>query len=310
MQTRAGVRESARRVGGIVGETISEAFAAFLASVPLVAVGAEDEHGRLWATLLAGRPGFVRAHGPADARDRLEVAASPVAGDALALRLGAIACVGAPAGVTAIDPATRRRVRVNGRLAPRENAASASFTLEVAEAYGNCPRYITARELGLADESPAASFAATAALRPQVALLAAHVAWLQSADMLFVASIGPQGRADASHRGGAPGFVVVPDATHVVIPDYSGNRMFNTLGNLLVDPRIGLVIPDFARGALLQISGRACVVDKDARVTEFPGAERLLEVAVEAVNQVEASLPAGGLVLGYSPFDPPPYPSH
>lgn len=303
MQIRAGVRESARRVGGIVGETIPEAFADFLGDVRVVGIGAQDTQGRLWATLLTGPAGFVTARGPEDARDRLLVGAVPAAADALATRLSSPAWIGAPVGVTAMDPATRRRVRVNGLLA-RPSADSPGFAIEVREAYGNCPKYITAR---VAPEAGAPRVAATAAeSRASSTLDAGQIALVQRVDMLFLATIGPDQRADASHRGGRPGFVHVRDEAHLVIPDYSGNRMFNSLGNLLVDPRIGLVFPDFQQGALLQVSGRADVNDDPQARARFPGAERVLDITIEQVNEVPGALPAHWRLLGYSPFDPPP----
>jgi hypothetical protein len=308
MQTQAGVRESARRVGGIVGDAISEGFADFLSEVRLAGIGAEDTQGRLWATLLTGPEGFLQAHGPVDARDQLLVGSLPVSGDALATRLTRPAWSGAPVGVTAIDLATRRRVRVNGTLARREQADAPGFAIDVREAYGNCPKYITAREVPeAANEMAAAS--SSAVPQSSRALDAAGLALVRSADMLFLASIGPDQRADASHRGGRPGFVHAVDEAHLVIPDYSGNRMFNSLGNLLVDPRIGLVFADLERGSLLQVSGMAEVDDAPDARADFPGAERVIRVAIEQVNEAAGALPAHWRLLGYSPFDPPPAPA-
>lgn len=305
MQTRAGVLESARRVGGIIGPSISAMFAEFLGEVRMAGIGAEDTEGRLWATVFTGPEGFLQAQGPLDARDRLHVGALPAPSDALATRLTSAAWTGAPVGVSAIDPATRRRVRVNGILARLEQGDAPGFAIEVREAYGNCPKYITAREM---PQPPAVLSAARAAGTPRFlhALDDAQLALVRRADMLLLASIGPGQRADASHRGGRPGFVQAPDATHLVIPDYSGNRMFNSLGNLLVDPRVGLVFPDFERGALLQISGRANVNEAPEARATFPGAERVVEVTIERVNEVPEALPAHWHLLGYSPFDPPP----
>ena len=89
--------------------------------------------------------------------------------------------------------------------------------------------------------------------------------------------------ADVSHRGGEPGFVRVAAPYRVLIPDYSGNMMFNTLGNLAADPRVGVLVIDFDSGATLQISGRATIVWERAAVATFAGAERLVEIEVEAV---------------------------
>jgi hypothetical protein len=69
----------------------------------------------------------------------------------------------------------------------------------------------------------------------------------------------PAGGADASHRGGNPGFVEVVDGSTLRIPDYSGNSLFNTLGNLLVDAHFGMLVPDFRDGRMLQLTGMARV---------------------------------------------------
>lgn len=109
---------------------------------------------------------------------------------------------------------------------------------------------------------------------------------ISSADTFFVASSsgtqgGGAGGLDVSHRGGRPGFVRVDcGAAVLTIPDFRGNRFFNTLGNLLLDPRAGLLFADFASGNLLQVQGRA-EIDWDAGESAgFTGAERIWRVRV------------------------------
>ncbi len=96
------------------------------------------------------------------------------------------------------------------------------------------------------------------------------------ADTFFVAS-GAAGAVDMSHRGGRPGFVRV-DGETLTIPDFAGNRYFNTLGNFLVSPRAGLLFIDFERGDLLHLSGEVEIVWDGAEVRQFGGAERLWRV--------------------------------
>ena len=85
------------------------------------------------------------------------------------------------------------------------------------------------------------------------------------------------GGLDVSHRGGPPGFVRV-DGDVLTIPDYRGNRYFNTLGNLLLEPRAALLFVDFARGEMLQLQGRGDVAWDEA---DLPGAERTWRFTVE-----------------------------
>jgi hypothetical protein len=101
-----------------------------------------------------------------------------------------------------------------------------------------------------------------------------------------------------------PGFVSV-DGDRLVWPDYTGNLMYNTLGNIAVHPRAGLVVPDFDSGAVLQLTGRAAIEWDSLRSAEVPGAERLVELIVEEVVEIVGVLPPSVRVLDYSPFNPP-----
>jgi len=107
--------------------------------------------------------------------------------------------------------------------------------------------------------------------------------------------------ADASHRGGLPGFVRVESVNRLVFPDYRGNRMFNTLGNLELSPRAGLLFPDFTTGDALQLSGRAAVLWDDPRLAEFPGAERLVVFDIEKVVELSEATHLRFQFAGYSP---------
>ncbi len=124
------------------------------------------------------------------------------------------------------------------------------------------------------------------------------------ADTFFIATAHPERGADASHRGGAPGFVRVEGGRRLVWPDYSGNAMFNTLGNLAVDPRAGLLFVNFENGDTLQVSGRAGIIWDEGRAAEFAGAERVVEFDVEEVVDTRGALPLRWRLEEYSPFNP------
>ena len=87
---------------------------------------------------------------------------------------------------------------------------------------------------------------------------------VERADTFFVTSAHPTRGLDTSHRGGNPGFVEVLDEKTLRIPDYQGNSMFNTIGNLLIYPRAGLTFPDFDINTMLQMSGTTEVLWKHA----------------------------------------------
>ena len=268
VQRRVGVALNAERIGRSIHATIPPLARQFARERPFAVIGAADAEGRVWASLLRGGPGFLSV----PAEDRLHVAAGLDADDPLAeARAGE-----ADAGLLLIDPATRRRMRLNGRAHP-DGAAGIEITTR--EVYANCPKYIRPREVAL----PGASGPGAPPVRRGSSLDAGQMRRLADADTLFLASRHPVAGADVSHRGGAPGFVHVAAPDRLVIPDYSGNMMFNTLGNLAADPRAGLLLVDFERGGTLQLSGRARIEWDRSAVAAYEGAERLVELTVETV---------------------------
>jgi predicted pyridoxine 5'-phosphate oxidase superfamily flavin-nucleotide-binding protein len=288
VQARAGVGEATRRVGKGIRETLPPGFVAFLAEQPLAIVASAGSDGRLWASALTGPPGFLRA---LDERTLLVVAQAPP-GDPLAANL----VEGAALGLLAIDLATRRRVRVNGAL---RGWAEGGFVLETAEVFGNCQQYIQRRiPAGVAPPSGAT------VPRRSAALTAGQRRLVASADTFFIASAHPAGGADASHRGGPPGFVRVLDERTLVFPDYAGNTMFNTLGNIVANPSAGLLFVDFEAGTTLQLTGRAEVVWDAERATEFPGAERVVTFQTDETVEIAGAHPLRSRLVGYSPFNP------
>ncbi|MEW6269809.1 MAG: pyridoxamine 5'-phosphate oxidase family protein [Thermodesulfobacteriota bacterium] len=277
VQRRAGVEAMAAKIGRGIHAELPPAAIDFLAARRYAIVAATDGNGAVWASPLVGAPGFLHAEGPR----ALAVAATPHAGDPLREALRRETMV----GLLAIDLATRRRARVNGVARPR---AGGGFVLEVEQAYANCPKYIRRREPA---ETPAALAPLPAARSPT--LSAAQQAWIASADTFFVATAHGERGADASHRGGAPGFVTALDERTIAWPDYAGNAMFQTLGNLTANPACGLLLVDFARGATLQVAGRAQVQWGAPPARDGAGAERSVVLAVEEVVETAGSFLSG-----------------
>ena len=266
VQRRAGVVTNAERIGRSIHGTIPDAARVFVAEREFLLLGAADASGRVWATLLQGAPGFVSV----PAEDRLHVAASPRPDDPLAVTLAGPADV----GTLLIDPGTRRRMRLNGRARPD---GAGGVEIAAREVYANCPKYIHPRVVRLPGASTAARTERTDRLTPE------QVAWLSRVDTIFLATRHPDAGADVSHRGGPPGFVAVPDPGRVLIPDYAGNMMFNTLGNVAADGRAGVLVVDFNSGRTLQLTGRATIHWSREMVAAFAGAERVVELEIEAV---------------------------
>jgi predicted pyridoxine 5'-phosphate oxidase superfamily flavin-nucleotide-binding protein len=295
VQDRVGVRAKADQLSGIIGEAMPPAVRLFLSRQRLVVVASIDADGNVWASLWSGRPGFVRA---LDART-VQVSAYLPHGDPIAACLHA----GVPVGLLVIDLAHRGRIRLNGRAVPQPDG---TLRVQIEEAFGNCQKYIQARVVDEESEdvptSPPGSPDNDAA--PATALTGEQQRWITAADTFFIASVHPARGADASHRGGRPGFVQVLDARRLRFPDYAGNNMFQTLGNLEIDPRAGLVFVNFEAGRALQLTGRARVIWHGPEVERVPGAQRLIEFEiVAAVELARPDLPRWQLVQ-YSPFLP------
>jgi len=261
VQTRLGVAERMEEIGRrVVRDHMPEQHQRFYEQLPMMLAGSVDPAGRPWATMLVGQPGFVQAP---DAW-HLTFAAQPIPGDPAAAGM----TVGAPLGLLGIELHTRRRNRVNGEL---EVVGPEGLRLHVSQTVGNCPQYIQGREYewvrDAADTRPRAI--------EHIDSLDGDAEWLiAAADTLFVATHAGEAGADVSHRGGPAGFVMQEDAGTLLIPDYSGNRMFMTLGNLELDGRAGLLFIDFENGDLLTLTGRAEIVWNGPELVALGNAER------------------------------------
>lgn len=287
MQRRAGVAAEARSLGRGISAAIPPGAGPFLAAQCLAALAGVDDQGRVWASVVMGDPGFITVPDPGT----LRLAARLAAGDPLR---GALA-EGAPVGVVVLDPERRRRIRLNGRSAgPMPDA----IDVRVEEVFGNCPKYIQAR----APETHASE--RTGVARHAAELSPAQEDWIRRADTLFIASVHATRGADASHRGGQPGFVHVERPRRLRFPDYPGNNMFQTLGNLTADPRVGLVFVDFETGGTLQLTGRAHIRWERPTFEDLVGAERAVEIEIDEVIEIEGGGGLGWRFVGYSPFNP------
>ncbi len=292
-QSLARESQMAERNGVLVADRIIGGARPFLQLQSMVVFASQDRGNNLWSSIVFGRPGFMRSQdGYAVDFDLSQVAVQGK--DPLWANID----LNPAAGLLAIDLATRRRIRINGLLSrPHEN----SLRLSVQEAYPNCPKYITRRQLKTVSTELTESLLETTgyALGPD------QQGTLTRADVLFVATTHSTRGADASHRGGAPGFIEVLDDRTLRIPDYSGNSMFNTLGNLRVNARAGIIVPDFERGRTLQLTGTAETLwNQDDPAGRTGGTHRF--IAFRITRWLELPLPAGVKTefLDYSPYNP------
>jgi len=240
VQQLAGVRAEADRLSGMLAPPHLGGAARFLGERTFAALTGRDTEGRLWTSPLVGPPGFLDAEATT-----LRVHALPSPGDPLH-----DLPVGQAVGLIVMDYARRRRIRVNGVLVER---GAEGLRVDVEQAFGNCPKYIRPRQLA-ADAPQADDGAATRG----ATLSAAQRELLVSTETFFLGTTHPERGVDTSHRGGPAGFIRVEDGA-LWWPDYPGNNMFTSFGNLAVDDTAAVLVPDFGTGTSLLLSGRAAV---------------------------------------------------
>lgn len=288
MQSRAGVEAQSRQLGRGISADIPEGASAFLEAQRIAILAGVDAAARVWASIVAGNAGFISAP---DHR-RLHLAATLPEADPLREALIA----GRPLGVLVFDPQRRRRLRINGVLM---DADPDSLTIRTEEVFGNCAKYIQART----PDGDVRHGRGTSAVRATT-LTPDQQRAIERADTCFIASIHAGAGADASHRGGQPGFVRVLDDRRLRLPDYAGNNMFQTLGNIAADGRVGLLFVDFDTGTTRQLTGRARIRWERDLHAALPGAERAIDVEVDEVVEIPGHGPLGWRFVEYSPFNP------
>ncbi|EEK61751.1 Oxidoreductase, FAD-binding [Bacillus cereus 172560W] len=251
-----------------------------------------DQRGRVWSSFLAGNLGIIQAI----EADIVKINTKINEGDPLFLNI----LQHKEVGILVIDFASRIRIRINGKVSivyPDGN-----FEIKIEQVFGNCPKYIQARRF----EYKAVEEIVNKKLHPLNTLNKKQQNWISESDTFIIASASFEGKMDISHRGGMPGFVHVINEKSIVFPDYSGNMLFNTLGNIVQNPNVGLLFFDFNTGGTLQITGEASIIwniDQDI-LSKFPGAQRLVQFQIIEVLEVPCYESYNWEFLNYSTFNP------
>lgn len=294
-QTRMGVREKIDRVSGRrIRDYMPDQHREFYAMLPFILAGTVDEQGQPWASVLAGQRGFISSPNPR----RLDIAARPLPGDPLSHTLKP----GADIGLLGLQLETRRRNRISGQVRVSDRD---TLSIDVRQAFGNCPQYIQTRAVEVptdidanqADHPITVSDGFDGPIRDLI----------ERSDTLFIATAYTEGTdaaargADVSHRGGKPGFVRAESDRSFIFPDFSGNLHFNTVGNILMNPKTGFLFIDFDTGDLIYMTGRAEIVWDGDDLDSFTGAERLVRFHATQVMRVGRSLPIRFEFNEYSP---------
>lgn len=295
MQAHAGARERLAIHGAQVIRTfMPEQHRDFFRQLPFIIVGSLDGEGQPWASMLAGPRGFIDAPDPR----RLVIHTRPSPASPLALALVS----GMSIGLLGLEAHTRRRNRMNGIVA---RVGVEGFEVEVRQSFGNCPKYIQARQPEFsALRRPARDAIRGARIDDEARAL------ISAADTFFIATAHPAAAVgsdrahgvDVSHRGGKPGFVRIDDDSTLTVPDFAGNNFFNTVGNLVLNPRAGLLFADYANGALLHIAVDTQIVEDGPEVAAFAGALRLLRLRVRETLLVPGAQPLTWTKAEISPY--------
>ena len=287
---------------------------------PLIAIGTTDKDGRPWTTLIGGESGIARSLGSGIVGIRAVVTGrhDPVIEELVGKNAtGEVVREVGPgrmiAGLT-IDLETRKRVKMYGRMlagalgsrddevtGQTETIAELQLVLKVEQSLGNCPKYLNSKHI-------VPSFAQPELLDDQPYLSSRGIDLLGRADLFFVSSSQHDLDMDTNHRGGPPGFVrIISNAgsgTEICWPEYSGNRLYQTLGNLFVNPVAGVCVPDFENGDLLYITGKTKIlIGKDAHAL-LPRSNLVVKLNITEARYVARALPFRGVEGVRSPYNP------
>lgn len=257
-------------------------------------LGTIAEDGLPHTVFLTGPPRFVSSPDP----KTLIVQTGPRTG-----RPGFSGLVlGQSIGVLGLDLSNRRRNRMHGRISALDDT---SITVTVVQSYGNCPKYISLRKIS---ERDAPRLNDDAIIRET--LQEEDVSLIKASDTFFISSYVQDGSGaayegvDVNHRGGAPGFVRVDSPAQITVPDYKGNNLFNTFGNLLLNPDAGVLFIDFETGDQLHLHGQASLIEDAEQASAFPGALRLMQIQIKHVTLTKAATPLRWRFIETSPFNP------
>lgn len=293
VQAKLGVSKTASLVGRMVQLNIEEPFQFFMESQPFVIIGSTDKKGFVWSSFISGNKGFIQIVNNRTVRLEMD---SSWEKDVLFANLKNCFDV----GMIFIDFRSRARIRVNGSVTDVSRQVLEVTTEQV---YGNCPKYIQSRMIKVQTRN-----AETFKTIQSTSLTSTQQQWIESADTFFISSSSSKGKTDASHRGGQPGFVHVVNEKTIQFPDYVGNMMFNTLGNIIENRKAGLLFIQFELGHTLQLTGEAQIIWElsEEEKIQYPGAKRIINYHILQIIENRDVHNYSWDLIDYSPFNPRP----
>lgn len=319
---------------------LSMQLAVMLQRAPLLAVGCLDKDGNPWSTLWGGQKGFAASLGGnmMGVRTAVDGKYDPVVETLLGGDERPDGEVvreegkGRMVGGLAIDLEARKRVKLYGRLVAgaisrslpteqstredqQQNDVSSANTpstddaatgevqlvVHIEQSLGNCPKYLNKYSISPATPSPTL-------LSSSKQLTQEGLDLIERNDLFFITSSRADQDMDTNHRGGPRGFVRVfsnkESGAEIVYPEYSGNRLYQTLGNLQVTSKAGLVFPDLETGNVLYVTGTTQILIGKEASDIIPHSNLAVKVKVTAARLVQSGLPLRGQPGETSPYNP------
>lgn len=288
VQNRTGEGAIAVQNAKMISNKFSNGMINFLKIQQFVVVSSTDGDGNVWVTFLTGDPGFIEVLD----EQRVMIRAKLITGDPLASESKDQMQV----GLLIIDTSRRIRLRINGSATKIND----QYLVTANQIYGNCPKYIQKRTLRAEKDA----FRIFMSEQRSKELNRQQEKWIMQADTFYIGSVNNWGEMDASHRGGNTGFVHVIDARTLLFPDYFGNSMFNTLGNIQSNPASGLLFINYDHGHSLHLTGKAEIIWDEVEAAAFIGAERLVKFEIRDVIQLDNASEMRWNDTEMSPYNP------
>ncbi|BFT75005.1 pyridoxamine 5'-phosphate oxidase family protein [Paenibacillus sp. P36] len=287
VQNLAGEGAVAAQNSKMISSHFSNGIVKFLRTQQFAVLSSTDRKGKVWVTFLTGQPGFAEVQD----EQRLAIRAELLEADPLAEEPDKEKQI----GLLIIDTNRRIRLRINGTA-----KMDKEFMVTAQQMYGNCPKYIQKRSFR-PEKDPSRLLKSS---QRNKELSQQQQDWIAHADTFYIGSMNDKGEMDASHRGGNPGFIHVQDAKTILFPDYFGNSMFNTLGNIYSNPLSGLLFINYEYGHSLHLTGSAEIIWDEEESSVFPGAERLVRFEISEVVQLENANDLRWEDTELSPYNP------
>jgi len=322
VQDRAGVLEQSQRIGNMmIKDHMPDQHRNFFSQLPMVFIGAADKQNDVWASVLFGEPGFI--HSPDESQLIINQQLNQLEPLANQLQLGD------DIGLLGLELETRRRNRSNMILAENNDQ---QMVLSVKQCFGNCPKYIQRRERIKVEHTEAPESIKFTNINSELR------EFITQADSFYIASRSATNNSnddnidvnndnstpedniddstdnnikqrtpnnsgvDVSHRGGIPGFIKFNDAGELLIPDYAGNNLYNTLGNITKNPNVGLLFIDYDNSHLIMLTGEAHIVWAEDETLPFSKVDRMTRFRLKHGYHIKHSVPFRWSLQDYSPF--------